>query len=138
MPPVVRTILLTPHKVPCWPEACVLPRSAFTGRSKCLPKRVKTLTESVRRFFFFSSRRRHTRCSRDWSSDVCSSDLAEDTLESAVERAQALSHHPPPRTNRPRQSRRSRLAGVPPHDAVSSDGAARHREIGRASCRERV
>src|SRR2546422_3258662 len=30
---------------------------------------------SVRYFFFFSSRRRHTRCSRDWSSDVCSSDL---------------------------------------------------------------
>src|SRR5699024_685308 len=29
----------------------------------------------VRRFFFFSSRRRHTRSKRDWSSDVCSSDL---------------------------------------------------------------
>src|SRR5216684_4916934 len=28
--------------------------------------------------FFFSSRRRHTRCSRDWSSDVCSSDLVGD------------------------------------------------------------
>src|SRR6266699_2186524 len=28
-------------------------------------------------FFFFSSRRRHTRCGRDWSSDVCSSDLDE-------------------------------------------------------------
>src|SRR5699024_11337215 len=28
------------------------------------------------RFFFFSSRRRHTRSKRDWSSDVCSSDLA--------------------------------------------------------------
>src|SRR5436305_11868229 len=27
--------------------------------------------------FFFSSRRRHTRCGRDWSSDVCSSDLGE-------------------------------------------------------------
>src|SRR5690606_41088050 len=27
--------------------------------------------------FFFSSRRRHTRFSRDWSSDVCSSDLGE-------------------------------------------------------------
>src|SRR4030042_4663039 len=27
------------------------------------------------RSVFFSSRRRHTRCSRDWSSDVCSSDL---------------------------------------------------------------
>src|SRR5690606_14297145 len=26
-------------------------------------------------YFFFSSRRRHTRFSRDWSSDVCSSDL---------------------------------------------------------------
>src|SRR5216684_8752378 len=31
-------------------------------------------------FFFFSSRRRHTRCSRDWSSDVCSSDLFEESL----------------------------------------------------------
>src|SRR5690606_40028590 len=32
--------------------------------------------------FFFSSRRRHTRFSRDWSSDVCSSDLqrADDDL----------------------------------------------------------
>src|SRR5690606_39640987 len=30
----------------------------------------------VRPRFFFSSRRRHTRFSRDWSSDVCSSDLA--------------------------------------------------------------
>src|SRR5256884_2471726 len=29
--------------------------------------------------FFFSSRRRHTRCSRDWSSDVCSSDLVATT-----------------------------------------------------------
>src|SRR5262245_62611437 len=27
-------------------------------------------------FFFFSSRRRHTRCLSDWNSDVCSSDLA--------------------------------------------------------------
>src|SRR2546429_437558 len=36
--------------------------------------KITTLCSS--RFFFFSSRRRHTRCSRDWSSDVCSSDLA--------------------------------------------------------------
>src|SRR5207253_5032167 len=28
-------------------------------------------------YFFFSSRRRHTRWPRDWSSDVCSSDLGE-------------------------------------------------------------
>src|SRR2546422_8147796 len=33
------------------------------------------LTVVVYAVFFFSSRRRHTRCSRDWSSDVCSSDL---------------------------------------------------------------
>src|SRR5205809_6543709 len=31
---------------------------------------------TVALLFFFSSRRRHTRCSRDWSSDVCSSDLS--------------------------------------------------------------
>src|SRR5207249_10567743 len=30
-------------------------------------------------FFFFSSRRRHTRSKRDWSSDVCSSDLVDET-----------------------------------------------------------
>src|SRR5690348_17991901 len=29
-------------------------------------------------FFFFSSRRRHTRWTGDWSSDVCSSDLADE------------------------------------------------------------
>src|SRR5438105_9462598 len=34
------------------------------------------LTIALRHFFFFfSSRRRHTRSTRDWSSDVCSSDL---------------------------------------------------------------
>src|SRR5690606_39834698 len=32
---------------------------------------------------FFSSRRRHTRFSRDWSSDVCSSDLA--SFEPAID-----------------------------------------------------
>src|SRR2546429_4206393 len=34
--------------------------------------------------FFFSSRRRHTRCSRDWSSDVCSSDLVTANAQSQV------------------------------------------------------
>src|SRR5216684_7865648 len=36
---------------------------------------VASLWDCISFFFFFSSRRRHTRCSRDWSSDVCSSDL---------------------------------------------------------------
>src|SRR2546429_798732 len=35
-------------------------------------------------FFFFSSRRRHTRCSRDWSSDVCSSDLAKNIKQALI------------------------------------------------------
>src|SRR4249919_577893 len=34
-------------------------------------------SDSYERLFFFSSRRRHTRFSRDWSSDVCSSDLTD-------------------------------------------------------------
>src|SRR3989449_3167769 len=37
------------------------------------------------RFFFFSSRRRHTRCSRDWSSDVCSSDLLTEGMRLVLE-----------------------------------------------------
>src|SRR5690348_10896706 len=35
-------------------------------------------------YFFFSSRRRHTRWTGDWSSDVCSSDLAPDREALAV------------------------------------------------------
>src|SRR6266487_4249171 len=35
-------------------------------------------------FFFFSSRRRHTRWTGDWSSDVCSSDLATALLTGLV------------------------------------------------------
>src|SRR3712207_9441938 len=35
-------------------------------------------------FFFFSSRRRHTRYWRDWSSDVCSSDLSREEVQRAL------------------------------------------------------
>src|SRR5699024_11865977 len=35
-----------------------------------------SLMHHIYTFFFFSSRRRHTRSKRDWSSDVCSSDLS--------------------------------------------------------------
>src|SRR2546427_5225248 len=47
-------------------------------------------------FFFFSSRRRHTRFDCDWSSDVCSSDLAamdaddEDKAEALQEEGERL------------------------------------------------
>src|SRR6266498_4312909 len=42
---------------------------------------------------FFSSRRRHTRCGRDWSSDVCSSDLVLASLE-------LVTYQPRPRPER--------------------------------------
>src|SRR5437868_12116825 len=41
-------------------------------------------------FFFFSSRRRHTRSKRDWSSDVCSSDLLVDEKTSRFVEDQVL------------------------------------------------
>src|SRR5690606_10185932 len=40
--------------------------------------------------FFFSSRRRHTRFSRDWSSDVCSSDLLGGYAETLLEEISPL------------------------------------------------
>src|SRR5699024_11282201 len=40
-------------------------------------------------FFVFSSRRRHTRSKRDWSSDVCSSDLDEEQISIVEEYAKA-------------------------------------------------
>src|SRR5438045_9114346 len=42
---------------------------------------------------FFSSRRRHTRCLSDWSSDVCSSDLGEVLLRVQVEEQDADGVH---------------------------------------------
>src|SRR5438093_7542746 len=45
-------------------------------------------------FFFFSSRRRHTRLVSDWSSDVCSSDLAlSSQLAVAVAGDEMVVHH---------------------------------------------
>src|SRR2546430_15227884 len=41
-------------------------------------------------FFFFSSRRRHTRFDCDWSSDVCSSDLGMLRIRMIEERIKAL------------------------------------------------
>src|SRR5699024_11629878 len=44
---------------------------SWTARSRSPPLSAVPITS----VFFFSSRRRHTRSKRDWSSDVCSSDL---------------------------------------------------------------
>src|SRR3712207_3628469 len=47
--------------------------------------RVRTYSYRIRNsIFFFSSRRRHTRYGRDWSSDVCSSDLGSNSVQCAT------------------------------------------------------
>src|SRR5205809_614815 len=50
-------------------------RRSWSARARCFLLRYFFL--AGRLLFFFPSRRRHTRCSRDWSSDVCSSDLGQ-------------------------------------------------------------
>src|SRR5437870_12287579 len=70
-------------------------------------------------YFFFSSRRRHTRWPRDWSSDVCSSDLLE--IRRAREALRRLACDHPDRSD---AALRGRAHGI--------------EEIGRASCRESV
>src|ERR1039457_2042829 len=47
-------------------------------------------------FFFFSSRRRHTRLQGDWSSDVCSADLGEEVVEVHPEGELEISGNPVP------------------------------------------
>src|SRR5438445_5653211 len=78
--------------------------------------------------FFFSSRRRHTRYWRDWSSDVCSSDLRHQSAAAGF------------------QSRRRRIRAfarvVLQLQAAALlgliAGGEAVQQIGRASCRERV
>src|SRR5256885_3723021 len=87
-------------------------------------------------FFFFSSRRRHTRLQGDWSSDVCSSDLAG---IAAQEGGHARGGGAAPCALPPGADLAGRPGAVRRHPCAR--GAA-HRgggaEIGRASCRERV
>src|SRR5699024_11585267 len=53
------------------------------------------LLQSARQLsFFFSSRRRHTRSKRDWSSDVCSSDLEAKPHDECAERREEVQSEP--------------------------------------------
>src|SRR5207253_5512570 len=90
--------------------------------------------------FFFSSRRRHTRWPRDWSSDVCSSDLEWDRQEAlclwftvdlvTFQRMVSVL---------PDVERRIKLLEFAAQHATRPGGAESHTlQIGRASCRERV
>src|SRR5690606_40147720 len=94
--------------------------------------------------FFFSSRRRHTRFSRDWSSDVCSSDL----LRMIDNRFNALAHWDNP--NGDRYSVELEIISVEMNIDAGNEAFPlieilktnivdrKTNEIGRASCRERV
>src|SRR5256885_12871386 len=89
-------------------------------------------------FFFFSSRRRHTRLQGDWSSDVCSSDLRNLALTKARLAWVRLERGEPDAAVRAFEEA-NRLR--PDEGAVLLGLGAAHLyrgEIGRASCRERV
>src|SRR5690625_7778410 len=75
-------------------------------------------------FFFFSSRRRHTRWPRDWSSDVCSSDLS---LSGPI---LTIRRFPKPYPI----EELIRMGSLDPATGILLAAM----EIGRASCRERV
>src|SRR5207249_5426806 len=81
-----------------------------TTRYSVLVRSKRTKTTCLYFFFFFSSRRRHTRSKRDWSSDVCSSDL---------------------RTGRPSRPARSSIVAV----ARQAVGVARFVRAGRRAAR---
>src|SRR5437868_15338575 len=80
-------------------------------------------------FFFFSSRRRHTRSKRDWSPDVCSSDLGGcRPARGAPPRAARAGRHPP-RARRDRAARPAVARRVP-------EGRSEERRVGK-ECRTR-
>ena len=79
--------------------------------------------------FFFSSRRRHTRSDRDWSSDVCSSDLILGVPRITIIHVSLLSSGVP-----------GLIRGIASRESWIGDRCAISKDvqIGRASCRERV
>src|SRR5690606_40362165 len=93
--------------------------------------------------FFFSSRRRHTRFSRDWSSDVCSSDLDEDDNFDGITWRAGFAYSPHSdlslqATYGRRQDDESLDASISYRISPKTSLQASYNEIGRASCRERV
>src|SRR5690606_40998827 len=69
-------------------------------------------------FFFFSSRRRHTRFSRDWSSDVCSSDLGVTHFCGAPIVLNSLLNAPEEHRRKLQHSVKAMTAGAAPPAAV--------------------
>src|SRR5690606_40369328 len=94
--------------------------------------------------FFFSSRSRHTRFSRDWSSDVCSSDLAADARTDSdfflIARTDAIAvEGVDAAIERAIRCVEAGADGIFAEAAYDLPTYKRFvEEIGRASCRERV
>src|SRR5690625_7268934 len=108
--------------------------------------------------FFLSSRRRHTRWPRDWSSDVCSSDLVAGVEIQAIHTpghspgstcyyvtelglllsGDTLFQGGPGATGRSFSSRETIEDSIRERLFVLPDETVVHTEIGRASCREGV
>src|SRR5699024_12197372 len=93
-----------------------------------------------RPFFFSSSRRRHTRSKRDWSSDVCSSDLGAyfmvDMAHIAGLVAGGAHPSPVPHADVTTSTSHKTLRG-PRGGFILSNDEEIAKKIGRASCRER-
>src|SRR2546429_2662808 len=103
--------------------------------------------EYVVAYFFFSSRRRHTRCSRDWSSDVCSSDLPGFRARLSLAECKPASRTGPIREPAPRSasflhtrfasSYRAFLEEVNCFRKLASDGRGHAKNSGRAMASSR-
>src|SRR3712207_8896641 len=79
-------------------------------------------------FFFFSSRRRHTRYWRDWSSDVCSSDLRDGDHRVAHVVPAAEGEGAAPEQDRAREDPAQRLD----QQRVGEEGRGEHRDGARS------
>src|SRR5690606_39753871 len=94
--------------------------------------------------FFFSSRRRHTRFSRDWSSDVCSSDLRKVThamlprLTRIAEEMLGIKLTPPQLHMFRTYSEELQAWNEKVNLTAITEPEAIEVQIGRASCRERA
>src|SRR5438105_12663568 len=87
-------------------------------------------------FFFFSSRRRHTRSTRDWSSDVCSSDLARRHAPQPWGREFRRSHSRAERPRAPVAGNRPRVRASARPQVSASQHRSEERRVGK-ECRSR-
>src|SRR5262245_65306552 len=127
---------------------CYIVYSLFlhVRRLVAVPEHFVRHAESVFcRHFFFSSRRRHTRCLSDWSSDACSSDLKKTgqpvKFEMTEQTREAVDNYLAAARKKPGEflfgGRRGRDRPITTRQYARLVGQW-IAEIGRASCRERV